>query len=73
MNSNYSPVIVIVAYNRVHTLQRILSSVNRAVCPQGTKLIISIDNNGENQEVASIANKYNWKYGERRLFIRKSV
>lgn len=71
MNYNYSPVIVIVAYNRVHTLQRILSSLNRAVCPQGTKLIISIDNNGESQEVVTIADLYIWKYGEKEVIYQK--
>lgn len=71
MNHSYKPVIIIVAFNRIHTLKRILNSLNMASYPEGAKLIISIDNNGENQEVASIANKFNWKYGEKEVIYHK--
>ena len=65
MKDFYRPAIVVVAFNRTHTLQRILGSIQRAVCPEETKLIISIDNNGQNQEVADIARSFVWKCGEK--------
>lgn len=71
MNKNFRPVIIIVAYNRTHTLQRILSSLSKAVCPEGTKLIISIDNSGDNQAVAEIADQYKWKLGEKEVIYHK--
>ena len=71
MNLNHNPAIVIVAYNRIHSLQRILNSLNMAKCPEGTKLIISIDNNGENQKVAELADHYVWTHGEKDVIYRK--
>ncbi|MEZ5194837.1 MAG: hypothetical protein R2764_00080 [Bacteroidales bacterium] len=71
MKNYYQPVIVIVAFNRTHTLQRILSTLDRAVCPKGTKLIISIDNDGNNQRVAEIGNEYKWKNGEKQVIYHK--
>jgi len=70
MNSNFKPVIVIIAFNRVHALKRILNSLDMALCPEGTKLIISIDNDGTNQEVAEIANEYLWRFGEKEVIYR---
>jgi hypothetical protein len=70
MNHNFEPVIIVIAYNRVNALQRILNSLNMAICPEGTKLIISIDNNGTNQEVAVIANEYQWNFGEKQVIYR---
>jgi hypothetical protein len=61
------PVIVVVAYNRVHSLKRILRSMNNALVPDGTKLIISIDNNGQNQDVVAVAEEYNWVNGEKEV------
>ncbi len=71
MDQKLKPVIIIAAYNRIHTLQRILNSLDMAFCPQGTKLIISIDNNGKNQEVAKVANKYKWNHGEKEVIYHK--
>lgn len=71
MKDSYTPVIVIVAFNRTHTLQRILNTLDKATCPAGTKLIISIDNDGGNQKVAEIGNQYEWKYGDKEVIYHK--
>jgi hypothetical protein len=68
MNTHsFHPVIVIVAFNRVHTLKRLLSSLDRALIPPETRLIISIDNNGTNQDVVAVADEYVWKHGEKEV------
>jgi hypothetical protein len=71
MNINYQPVIIIIAYNRTHSLQRILNSMDLAVCPEGTQLIISIDNNGSNQDVFALADRYLWKHGKKEVIYHK--
>lgn len=80
MNKSQHPVIVVAAYNRPASIQRILRSVNQAVYPHPVKLIISIDNNGQNQDVFEIANDFEWKHGQKqviyhneRLGLRKHI
>jgi hypothetical protein len=67
MNAEYKPVIVVVAFNRVRSLERILASLSRAIYPEGTKLIISIDNNGRNLDVKEIAEKFQWPAGKKEV------
>lgn len=69
---NFHPVIVIIAFNRVHTLKRLLSSLDRALIPSETRLIISIDNNGTNQDVVAVADEYVWKHGEKEVIYHTS-
>ena len=71
MDNKLQPVIIIVAFNRIHTLRRILNSLSASVCPTGTKLIISIDSDGKNQAVAELANQYRWKFGEKEVIYHK--
>ncbi|MBC8386741.1 MAG: glycosyltransferase family 2 protein [Actinobacteria bacterium] len=71
MKNNYQPVIVVVAFNRLKSLNRILYSLNRSFTPNGTKLIISIDNNGKNKDVAELASEYIWKFGEKEVIYHK--
>lgn len=61
--------IVVIAYNREKSLLRLLNSLNQA-CYGGdqTPLIISIDYS-ENTEVQRIAEKFEWKHGEKKLRI----
>jgi hypothetical protein len=56
--------IVIVAYNRTETLLRLLSSIDNAIIPENTTLIISIDGGGD-ALVREIANNYIWRFGEK--------
>ncbi len=56
-----SPAIVVVAYNRPKSLDRLLKSINKAVYPDGmVDLIISIDKS-DNLEVVELAEKFEWK------------
>jgi len=71
MQSKYKPVIVVVAFDRQESLKRILSSLQQSYCPAGTKLIISIDNNGKNQQVAEYANVFEWEFGEKEVIYHK--
>lgn len=67
MKNNYNPIIIVVGFNRVHSLQRILKSLVKGFYPSNTRLVISIDNNGQNQNVAVLANDFIWAYGEKEV------
>lgn len=55
--------IVVVAYNRIHCLERLLTSLNKANYPtEDVELIISIDR-GDNQNVLAFAEAFDWKHG----------
>lgn len=71
MKNNYQPVIVVVAFNRLKSLNRILDSLNRSFTPNGTKLIISIDNDGKNKDVAELSSEFKWKFGEKEVIYYK--
>ncbi|SNB46621.1 glycosyltransferase family A protein [Geobacter sp. DSM 9736] len=58
--------IVIAAYNREHTLSRLLSSLAKAHYPFPVKLIISIDGGGSD-EVRSTAASFVWEHGEKEV------
>ncbi len=75
-----NPVIVVVAYNRPRSLQRLLGFLANAEYPDmDIPLIISIDR-GDNQDVLDVANAFEWKYGtkivdyqEEKLKLRKHI
>lgn len=67
MKNKYHPAIVVVAFNRQHSLERILRSLNQAHYPADTKLVISIDNNGKNENIADFANNFAWKHGKKEV------
>jgi hypothetical protein len=71
MNAEYQPVIIVVAFNRAKSLKRILASLDRAIYPAGTKLIISIDNNGKNLDVKETADNFTWKAGDKEVSYTK--
>lgn len=58
--------IVVVAYNRVNSLSRLLYSLNDAVYGQEVTLIISIDNSGNNQ-VLEYSKSFEWSHGDKRI------
>jgi len=66
------PVIVVVAYNRATSLQRLLDSLSKANYPSNGEvaLVISIDKS-DNDAVAEVAEKIVWNYGEKILLIRQ--
>ena len=63
--------IVVVAYNRIESLKRILGSLLQAEYPdQGTELIISIDR-GDNADVLDYANAFSWPFGEKQVIYQE--
>ena len=60
------PVIVVVAYRRLHTLKRLLHSIEKAIYNlDDITLIISIDYHPDNSEVIKCAEEFNWEYGNK--------
>jgi hypothetical protein len=67
-NKDIKPAIVISAYNRPESLERILGSIYRANYSNydDIYLVISIDGGGsEFEKVCKIADKFNWKNGKK--------
>jgi hypothetical protein len=64
--SNYSPAIVVVAYNRTNSLKRLLTSLNKAVYHTNVMLVISIDKS-DNNDVCILAENFEWNYGDKVL------
>ncbi|MGB8643994.1 MAG: glycosyltransferase family A protein [Anaerolineae bacterium] len=65
-----NPAIVISAYNRPHTLRRLLTALSRGEYPnRQVPLVISIDNDehGTNREVIQVAEHFAWNFGPKRL------
>lgn len=64
-----NPAIVVIAYNREKSLNRLLNSINAASfsgLAGSVPLIISIDKS-DNSEVAKVAEGFKWQYGEKRV------
>jgi len=62
--------IVVVAYNRIDSLKRILGSLLNAEYPAAAKLIISIDR-GDNADVLSFAEEFSWPFGEKQVIYQE--
>ncbi|MCR4656297.1 MAG: glycosyltransferase [Lachnospiraceae bacterium] len=60
--------IVVIAYNRVKPLKRLIDSLLMADYPAGKDipLIISIDKS-DNREIIKVAEEFEWKYGKKRI------
>lgn len=58
--------IVVVAYNRPASLQRLLRSLSMASYPHEVDLVISIDKGGSD-EVSKIAHAFDWNFGRFRV------
>jgi hypothetical protein len=66
----FKPAIVVVAYNRVKSLRRLLNSISGARYPsQDIPLVISIDG-GATEEVINLASDFQWKYGNKEILTR---
>lgn len=64
--------IVVVAYNRAKSVQRLLDSLNRARYERDDiPLIISIDRGENNQDVLEVAERFVWKHGEKTVVYQK--
>src|SRR4030043_1928352 len=68
----YSPAIVVVAYNRPRSLERLLSSLRNAKKISNAELIISIDNKEpENIIIKNIADAFEWPYGDKKVIYQE--
>ena len=69
------PAIIIPAYNRPHTLSRLLGSLSAANYPHDLKvpLVISIDpeNGAPHQAVRAVAESFHWQYGPKEIISHK--
>jgi hypothetical protein len=71
MNDN--PIIVIVAYNRASSLDRLLKSLKKAKYPKdGADLFISIDQGNTNLDVLEKARDFAWPYGKKTVDYQES-
>jgi hypothetical protein len=70
MEYEFQPVIVVVAFNRLKSLKRILDSLDKAIYRNPVRLVISIDNNGKNTDVKDAADTFIWKHGDKEVLYR---
>lgn len=68
--ATYTPALVIVAYDRPRSLERLLGSVSRAFYEGEVPMVISIDNGGD-PEVLAIAEAFQWKHGPKEVIYRE--
>ena len=71
-NTAIKPAIIVVAYNRPNSLQRLLNSLNQAdyTGHDSITLIISIDYSNSS-EVISIAQSFTWEFGDKEVIIHQ--
>lgn len=66
MESSIKPAIVVVAYNRAKSLERLLGYIGKATYNYNDiPLVISIDYKSDNGDVINCAQKFEWKYGNK--------
>nr|WP_299381556.1 hypothetical protein [Allomuricauda sp.] len=65
--------IVVVAFNRPRSLERLLKSISEAHYPHNAiDLIISIDRGKDNQEVLDLANAFEWNFGAKKVVYQET-
>jgi len=65
----YLPAIVVIGYNRPHSLKRLLDSLSDAKIPKNTKLLISLDYCKDKASFV-IANEFFWKFGDKDIIFQ---
>jgi len=70
ITNRYKPVIVVVAFNRKKSLQRLLGSLSQATYPEDVKLVISIDREQGNESIFRIATEFEWGFGQKEVIYR---
>lgn len=64
------PTIVVIGYNRAHSLRRLLGSLSKAHYPAGNvRLVISLDR-ADTDEPLEVAEDFDWPFGEKLLLAR---
>jgi hypothetical protein len=73
LESLENPTIVVVGYNRLHSLQRLLSSLSKATYDSHVNLVISVDGPKakENLPVINYCQNFHWEFGKKELIIHK--
>ena len=70
---NQKTPIVIVAYNRANSLDRLLKSLSNAKYPSNDiDLLISIDQADNNSDVLAIAEAFDWSFGTKKVMYQPS-
>ena len=62
--------IVVVGYNRIASIKRLLSSLTIACYDDEVPLVISIDRSG-NEELYAYVNNFSWKHGNKYVIIQE--
>jgi hypothetical protein len=62
--TNTSPTIIVAAYNRTHSLKRLLTSLTKAIYDTNVTLVISIDKSNS-EDVFDVASNFDWTNGEK--------
>ena len=62
--------ICVIAFNRLASLKRLLSSLDNAVYPCTVKLYISVDKSDTNA-VEKCAEEYIWKFGDKEVILHE--
>ncbi|MEM9777373.1 MAG: hypothetical protein AAF902_22535, partial [Chloroflexota bacterium] len=69
------PAIVIAAYNRPHSLKRLLNSIAKAIYPKEGRIpiVISVDGGGErNERVLKITKEFVWPHGPKEIITHQT-
>ena len=67
------PTIVVIAFNRVNSLKRLLTSLNQSKYPnKNIHLVISIDNDGKNKNLYDFASNFNWEFGSKEIIYKET-
>jgi hypothetical protein len=68
-----NPAIVVNAYNRPHSLARLLRSIGSARYPDRFQvpLVISLDDAGRHPEVEAVARQFSWVWGSKEILCRE--
>lgn len=68
----HKPAIVIVAFNRKRSLERLLGGIgNASYTENNIQLVISIDKSEHNNDVLELANTFEWKHGPKLVVYQK--
>ncbi len=68
---NYDIPIVVIAYNRVEPLTRLLKSLDAVKYQNRVDLVISIDGGSDNEKVIGVANHFYWRHGTKSIEVQK--
>lgn len=65
-----NPTIVVIAFNRIDSIKRLLNSLANSSYIHSVKLVVSIDN-GDNRDVYNYATNFIWEHGEKEVIYQE--